>query len=512
MISNILKHRLAPILEAEQNLRRHRVTALAIGIACLVGVILWLTNRDGSSAGQGLVLFWIIGSIGFLVAMWNWLGTKPADLRNVARKLEERFPELDGRLLTAVDVEADESGEHLGYLEERVVFEAIDHSVHNFWDRNYERTQRRWAAAFHVMAMIGFALVTMLLLTIPSTKPEIAEETTPESELLADTQIVVHPGDTEVEKGTKLVVEARFEGTVPNDANLEMISPESGEVLDSWEMRRNLEDPVFGTVVPRVNEPVQYRIAYAETNSETFDVGIYVHPELEQADVTITPPEYAEQKPKTVKDVRKVTALEGSKLAFNFKVNKPVSAAELFGEDESVIPLEIDPEDPTRLIARFQPDEEKKYRLHLVDEDDRGNKTPPWFTVSLKKNQPPKLELAFPGKDSEVSALEEMALEGKVWDDLGVTRVGATVSIGEQSAELIMNEDKLKGQKKHDFGTLLALEDYEAEPTQLVSYHFWAEDVGPDGEPRRTESDMYFAEVRHWEHIFREGTPQEGQG
>ncbi len=509
MISNILKHRLAPILEAEKNLCKHRVTAIAIGLACLVGVILWAAGWGGPK----VVVFWFLGSFVLLIALWNWLTRRPVDLRAIARRLEDRFPELDGRLLTAVEVEGDEAGENLGYLEERVVFEAVDHSVHNFWDRDYRRKQRNWAAAFHAMALIGFVLVTALLFTVNSGKSQLAEESPVSPEKSPTTQIEVHPGDTEVEKGTKLVVEARFDGTVPNTATLEVISPDSGQVVDSLEMRRNLDDPVFGTVVPRISEPVQYRVAYAETGqSDTFDVGIYVHPELEQADVTITPPAYAEQEAKTVKDVRKVTALEGSELGFAFKVNKPVAEAELFGEDETAIPLEADPEDPTRLIAKFRPDAAQKYRLHLIDADDRPNKAPPWFSVKLKKNQPPKLELAFPGKDSEVSALEEMALEGKVWDDLGVVKVGATVSVGEKTADLVLNDAKLKGQKKHDFGTVLALEDYEAEPTQLVSYHFWAEDIGPDGQPRRTESDMFFAEVRHWEHIFREGTPQQGQG
>lgn len=43
-----------------------------------------------------------------------------------------------------------------------------------------------------------------------------------------------------------------------------------------------------------------------------------------------------------------------------------------------------------------------------------------------------------------------------------------------------------------------------------MSYFFWAEDVGPDGQLRRTSSDMYFAEVRHFEEIFRQGQQQPG--
>jgi hypothetical protein len=65
----------------------------------------------------------------------------------------------------------------------------------------------------------------------------------------------------------------------------------------------------------------------------------------------------------------------------------------------------------------------------------------------------------------------------------------------------------------------LALENENAEPRQLISYHFWAEDKGPRGEERRSMSDMFFADVRHFEDIFREaeappsepGPPKKGE-
>ena len=45
-----------------------------------------------------------------------------------------------------------------------------------------------------------------------------------------------------------------------------------------------------------------------------------------------------------------------------------------------------------------------------------------------------------------------------------------------------------------------------------MSYYVWAEDIGPDGKPRRALSDMYFAEVRPFEQIYRQGEqPSEGE-
>ena len=56
------------------------------------------------------------------------------------------------------------------------------------------------------------------------------------------------------------------------------------------------------------------------------------------------------------------------------------------------------------------------------------------------------------------------------------------------------------------------MEDLQAEPDQLLSFHFWAQDIGPDGQPRKTYSDMYFAEVRPFDEIYRSSpSPPGGQ-
>jgi len=45
---------------------------------------------------------------------------------------------------------------------------------------------------------------------------------------------------------------------------------------------------------------------------------------------------------------------------------------------------------------------------------------------------------------------------------------------------------------------------------QLVTYFAWADDYGPDGQARRTFSDIFFAEVRPFEEIYR--ADQSGAG
>ena len=58
---------------------------------------------------------------------------------------------------------------------------------------------------------------------------------------------------------------------------------------------------------------------------------------------------------------------------------------------------------------------------------------------------------------------------------------------------------------RQDVAHVVALEKLAAQPDQLLSYYFWVEDHAADGAIRRTSSDMFFAEVRPFEEIFRQG-------
>src|SRR5205085_1997398 len=98
-----------------------------------------------------------------------------------------------------------------------------------------------------------------------------------------------------------------------------------------------------------------------------------------------------------------------------------------------------------------------------------------------------------------------------VRDDFGLGDFGIAYSMGGDEPKFIKLGEKGAANEKKALAHLLKVEDMKAEPDQLVSYFAWAEDRGPDGKIRRTESDMYFAEVRPFEEIFRKGDDAQQQ-
>lgn len=483
------------------------------------------------AAAACLVIGWKVRSIPWMTgpAPW-WLLLAPVPFaalgtlfslrhlrqrRQVARVLESQQPGLNGLLITA---EGLLDKPELNVLEQRVVSAATDHSASHDWTALLTRSKARslrWFMIFGLLLWLNSFLFMNHRWTqahaIPGPNQELAnEEKTDPTAVLSAT---LTPGDTEIERGTRLIVEATFAKDVPAEATL-VVTELDGQDRERIPMRLTVDGQVFGALIAKVDKDARYHVEFGAGKSKEHTLTTFVYPALECADVKITPPAYTGLPTKEIKNTLKVTAMEHSDLAFTFKINKPVKDAELFGEDKTVLALKPSAGDPTILTASMKAEKTQKWRLHLVDDRERANKNPPWISVKVQENQLAKIEIVFPKRDIQVSAIQELPVEAKVWDDLGVVKSGVSFSLAGKSKEVIFKHGTTQPAKKQEVKELLALEHESAAPRQLVSYHFWAEDKGPQGEVRRAMSDMFFADVRHFEDIFREAEappPEPGQ-
>jgi uncharacterized protein YukE len=490
--------------------------ALVAGLLAWQGGFGW---RDALWVVPLVVGVWVLG------ARWRAGRTRESDVE-LARRLEAGDAEFDARLITAVAVleKRRVEGEALGYLERRVVAEALDHGDSEAWISGVTgdavRSSKRWAVA----SLYVFA-GSMLWLTVslrdelfqPAPVAEVAANAASTSEEVA-LSFDVTPGDVEVELGARLVVEAKAKPHVPADATLVWMTHDNVEVGRSA-MPLGVDGETFGGMISRVGENLRYRVESGEARSESYEVTTFVYPKMEKLDVTVVPPAYTGLGPREIRNTLKVTAPEQSELRFLVSVNKPVKEAELFGEDKTVIKLSSREGEPTLLEGVLKLEKSQRYRVHLVDDQERANVKPPWITLTAQANALAKIEVVFPKRDLQVSPLQELPVEARVWDDIGVVRSGATVMLGGDPKDVVFAHEVTAPNKKLGVKEMLALESEGVAPRHLVSYHFWAEDRGPKGEVRRAMSDMFFAQVRHYEDIFREseapppspGMPGEGK-
>ena len=161
------------------------------------------------------------------------------------------------------------------------------------------------------------------------------------------------------------MVFARFDGKLPTEPSL-VIKP-LNEIQRRVPLAKNLDDPVFGGSVPEVNCDLAYRIEYGGKQTRDFKVTVYDYPKLERADAKLTYPEYTGLPEKTIADTRRLSAVEGSVLAYTFFLNKPVASANFVAKDKTSVPLVADTNRPAVYQIQFTLDQSWQYELQVVD-------------------------------------------------------------------------------------------------------------------------------------------------
>ena len=475
-------------------------------VAC-VGAILLLLKTQGAWP-QSISMWFLVPVAAVIVAVVvAVVHASFRDAQSIAQRVENTFPDLRQRLVTAIAQRPKAPNGQLGFLQRTVVEETLHHAALRPWPEKTVPRERIASARLLNVCSFGLLALVAIALVLSKEPSQLAGKsglthTVSSGEL----QVTVKPGDTEVERGTNLIVVARFAGRVP--AEVQLVAQHGDERL-AVPMTRSLDDPVFGGSLQEVSTDLTYHVEYAGEQSDHYRVSVFEYPALRRSDALISYPGYTQLTNKLVEDTRRVTAVEGSTLTWICHLNKPVISAALIDKQGNSTHLEPDTSAPNAYSASVSLTESRRWRLQLVDDADRTNQYSVELIAKVIPNQRPDLKLAM-ARDMRVSPLEELSVAASFRDDFGLREYGFTYSIGgDKPTDVVLGEATMRKERR-TVDHLLALETLDAQPDDLLSYHFWAEDYGPDGETRRTFSDMYFAEVRHFEEIFRQGQQPPG--
>ncbi len=444
--------------------------------------IAWLTTIAVGLVGT--ILSWFLSQRGY------------RDLRDTAELVESRYPSLQQRLLTAVELPDVPRGERRAFLQQQLIDQTLRNSRMNDWERivPVSNITFAWICQFATLLIAAFAIVGMGSSIIHRNSS---------SAMLADVRskfldVEVEPGDTEVERGSHLVVTARFGGEVPRSVWLES---RTGVSQNRSEMRRSLQDPLYGGFLGELDATTDYRVVYDREQTRWFRAEVFEYPRLDRSDLEIDPPAYSGQSHRRIENTMRASVPEGTTVHWQLFVNKPLQRTSLIQSDGQDHPASQDADNP--LLWHFETiiQKSERWRVRLVDVDGRLAKVEPELSVRIIPNNPPTIKLAR-ASDVQVSPLEELRVSAKFDDDFGLIATGLSYSLdGKPAEEVLLGSGGKKSEGVHD----ILLEDLQAEPDQLLSYYFWAEDRDSEGNVRRIESDLFFAEVRPWEEIFREG-------
>ncbi len=511
MIESQLLQQVHHVAALARRLRFRRSLAIGLLLVIAAGLAFLFAGEDGRWSFALAAPALCLGTM----AAWFFArltSSRSDEMLAAARAIEARHPTLSAKLLTALQEIRTSFPDGRGYLQRTVISQAVEHSRQHNWLAAVDGPAlRRWSLA---AAGAAAALLAMLTTFIIAAEPFASSPAAPVKIVVqpagtTDNTITVEPGDTAIERGSSLIITARFSRFIPASVSLilEGASPALGDALTvrTVPMNASLEDPLVGARVPAITADLTYRITGQGVESPAYRVTVFDYPQLVQADASLTYPDYTALAARQIEDTRQITAVEGTQVRWSLRLNKPVASAKLIAESGEEITLTAKPGAEPIVQGDITLARSQRYRLSLVDEAGRRNKREVEFVISVLKNRPPDLKLVFPRRDLRVSPIEEALVVAQAWDDFGVKQFGITYSMAGRDMNEVTLAGDLPGKANHEASHLLSFEAMKAVPDELLSYHFWADDVGPDGKVRRTFSDMFFAEVRPFEEIFREG-------
>ncbi|MEY5026073.1 MAG: hypothetical protein RLZZ244_1601, partial [Verrucomicrobiota bacterium] len=494
-----------------QRLRSERLawTLAAAGSLALAGL---LTIRYARLPLQNALLWTLLCAAGALLAALRLARTPPE--RALAKRIERFDPALEGRLLTALDhaPQAPPS-----FLQNRLLLEVAEYGARSRWQDALPPWRLALARAGCRASLLTLLLSLLLwpLLPISHLAPHSPSA---QSQPPAARPPEVSPGDVSLEKGSRLAVTARLENPLPevflvlgNGDSEKGNGASQSEPLARIPMQQGLAEALYGAAVPSVDAPLVYWVESPAGSSPHFKVDVFEFPKLLRSDALVHYPKGSEPAERRFENAHKLTVPEGSDIEWNLQVNKPLRAARLLVEKGDPIPLGAanDPQAfPWKLSAIRTP---LAAKLQLEDAEGRLSKELVPFEIQVIPNQPPKIRPLLPRPDARFTAIEEIDFQAEAWDDASLQRWGLTLQFGSAPPKEIVLGEHSRGSAKVSMHTLFPLETLTLQPGDSATWFFWAEDLDPSGNLRRTESDLFLGRIRPFEEEYRKGAEEEGE-
>jgi hypothetical protein len=395
------------------------------GVAAAAVIILTALAATGVVAGQGIPLVvtaalassLALSAIGY--ALWPYR-RQPSD-RQLARYIEERTPELDDVVVTAVDsvnrpgvsermrgLLAADAGRALAALD-------LDAIVSR---QSIRQAAVRAAAATAVLA-VGVAFFT----------PALSRATGVASAYLFPARLTVEvtPGATKVRAGQPLTITARVTGA--NEAVVPTVAIAVGKEVRSLRMTP-AADGTFALTVDKVSAPFSYSVSAAATRSGDFTVTVIRPPRVERIDVRYDFPRGLGLEPRTDEDSGDIYGPAGTQVSLAVTADKPIAAAALLLADGTRVPLTVADQ---ALSGGLTIEDDGSYRIALTDADGLESPGDTEYFIRTMDDRPPDVRILRPASDKHVTPLEEVAIEARADDDYGI-----------QSFELVFQTPKGK--------------------------------------------------------------------
>ena len=279
------------------------------------------------------------------------------------------------------------------------------------------------------------------------------------------TAIEIEPKGLRVVRGSPVTIQARTSGAIPE--SLQFVTwtgaDERGAVTGEEKAgMENLGTGKFSAKIARLEKTLRYRAVTGQFSSPVYTAEAVDPPEIANVQLMLYPPAYTGLA-STASAEGNIEGLKGSSVRLDALTTKDVVKADIVMDDGKTIPLKID---GRKLQASFVLFQSQSYRLVVEDANGFRN-SPITYTLRIKPDGFPTVDLLRPTEDLEINGDEILNLEYSARDDFGIGEIALVTKIGDREEKIILQKDDakrlvLRNQYKWDLSKLALRDGDEA--------------------------------------------------
>ncbi|MBI3082694.1 MAG: hypothetical protein HYY94_07285, partial [Gemmatimonadetes bacterium] len=507
-------HELLDIIAGARRRLRVRQLLHGAGIVALAAALLLVVASLGVDQFRfspwAVVAFRVLVIAGPL-ALAVWFIARPllspvSDSR-IALYLEEHAPALEARLLSAVEYVRRE-GPLLGSLAlvDRLVADAVEccEAIDN--GRRIEQPALvRSGGILAGTMLVGAAL----LLLGPGAVRRGAAGLVPWGGERNPYRIDVSPRDTVVARGSDLKVAAVLQHFTADRVEIAVRRGAQGE-WQRFPLVAEAEGGRQAIVLFDLAEATDYFVEASGVRSDLVHVGVADLPHVRRIDLEYRFPAYTGLPTQRVEDGGDIAAVRGTRVTVEVTPTIRPAGASLVVGGRDAIPLTL--EGTSVLAGRLTVDRPSSYRVLFQTAAAGSVVGSPEYAIDVLSDQPPTVRFRTPGRDLQVTSVEEVFTEAEARDDYGVARLELIYQVN-GGAEHAVALGPGSGALQEVVGShTFFLEEQGLTPGDLVSYYARAAEAQHAGGAQEATSDIYFLQVRPFEREYRAADQQPSAG
>ncbi len=435
------------------------------------------------------------------------------NLNAVAVRLEEKYPELKGRLIAALEFVR--MKKNPGYSADLVKL-TITQALTKAGDVNFNEVVTFNSAIKSGRNFgIAAALALLMLFAAPGFfgySYEVYSHPTTEIAPPLGYQLTAVPGSTEWVKYRDIEIGAFLTGgQFPEKAEVHYRFVDGNWQVSQIDLKKLRRSPLtigdslqFGVTLRQVNKSFDYYVEAGRTKTEVQKIDVVDKPRVNEIKLSIFYPSYTRLAP-TVIDENNGTfsAVVGSRANIKTVTNLPVQTAEMVFDDQSRQPMKVS---HNTAEASLVVENTKTYYFHLVDHLGEENPDPIEYHITAVPDEFPSIDVLRPGFDVNLSEEMMLPLKVRIFDDYGFTSLVlkfTVVNRGNPSQEhvaVIHFPERIKTEGEIEFNW--DMEKLNMFPGDYVTYLFEVADNDKISGPKITKSRQYIARLPSLDEII----------